>query len=190
MPPLPEHLTGDIVRNVIGDWFVVLTPGCDLVTHSGQRRAEYVNVASCMPLIDTDEYRTWVESGMPASGTKSKRLDQLISNKRQGHQQDRYYFLPSAWGMPGLVIDLQKVSHISYDEFDRFTRVATVDDPYAQAIIAQFGRYASRVGTPDLNLHAVRRRLQPSTVEEAATNGTPPEPPKPVAGDIGAAATN
>jgi hypothetical protein len=177
MPPLREHFTGDIVRNITGDWFVVLTPSCDFVTHSGRRRAEYVNVAACLPLRDTDEYRSWVDAGMPASGNKSEKLDRLIANRRQGHQQDRYYFLPSAWGMPGLIVDLQKVSHISYDEFDRFTPVATLDDPYAQTLTAQFGRYAGRVGTPDLDVSAVRRRLQPTTSADATVSEEMAGPP-------------
>jgi CheY-like chemotaxis protein len=189
MPPLPEHFTGDIVRDVAGDWFMVLTPSCYLVAHSGRRKAEYVTVAFCVPLADTDEYRAWVEAGRPASNNapSSKRLNQLIGNNRQG-QQDRYYFLPPAWGMPGLLVDLQRISHISYDEFDRFTRVATLDDPYAQAIAAQFGRYAGRVGTPDLDVSAVRRRLQPVVVD-AAENEASPEPsstvPKTAAGNVG-----
>lgn len=102
MPALQDPSTGDIVRDDAGNWFIVLTPTCDLFTHSGRRRADNVMVAPCELLTDTDEYRTWIAAGMPLS---DRGLDQLIANRRQRAQQDRFYFLPSAWGMPDLVAD-------------------------------------------------------------------------------------
>ena len=170
MPPLQDPSTGDIVRDDAGNWFIVLTPTCDLFTHSGRRRADNVMAAPCELLTDTDEYRTWITAGMPLS---HRGLDQLIANRRQRAQQDRFYFLPSAWGMPDLVVDLQRISHFEYDDFDRLTRMATLDDPYAQALVAQFARYSGRVGTPDLDVIAVRQRLQPVTpmVNEETASG-------------------
>ena len=171
MPPLQDPSTGDIVRDDTGKWFIVLTPTCDLFTHSGRRRADNVMVAACVLLTDTDEYRTWIAAGMPLSDNT---LYRLIGN-RQG-QQDRLYFLPSAWGMPDLVVDLQCISHLKYDDFARLTRVATLDDPYAQALIARFGRYCGRVGTPDLDVTAVRQRLQPVTPMANEETASRPEP--------------
>jgi CheY-like chemotaxis protein len=166
VPPLHDPRTGDLVRNNAGEWFIVITPTCDLVAHSGRRRAEYVIVAPCVLLTDTEEYLNWVSDQTSAA---TKKLDLLITNRRQG-QLDRYYFLPSAWGVPDLVVDLQRLTNFSYADFDSFTRVATLDDPYAQAVLAQLGRYGGRVGTPDLDASAVKQRLLPisADVEEIA----------------------
>lgn len=170
MPPLQNPSTGDILRDDGGEWFIVLTPTCDLFAHSGRRRADNVMVAACVLLTDTDEYRAWIAAGMPFPNGG---LDALISNRRQRAQQDRFYFLPSAWGMPDLVVDLQRISHFEYDDFGRLARVATLDDPYAQALTAQFGRYSGRVGTPDLDIRAVKQRLQQvnTIINEETLNG-------------------
>lgn len=182
MPPLgdsgtgdPIRSTGDLIRSTAGEWFVLLTPTCDLVAHGGERRAEYVVVASCLPLTETDEYKAWQAAGRPES---HGRLDRLIANNRQG-QRDRYYFLPAAWGMPDLLVDLQRISYFKYDELAEFTHVATLDDPYAQSIIAQFGRYNGRVGTPDLDVTAVKERLRQGDTagpSEGAGSIVPQEP--------------
>jgi CheY-like chemotaxis protein len=170
MPPLSDAQTGDIVRDGVGDWLVVLTPACDLVKRSGRMKAEFVVVADCLLLTDSEEYRKWVDAGFPDSGG---RFNQLIANNREG-QRDRYYFLPAAWGLPDLIVDLQRISHVSAEEFEGMRRVATLDDPYAQAIVAQLGRYSGRVGTPDLDLQAVRERIRPARPDvEAATAGSP-----------------
>ncbi len=174
MPPLADSSTGDIVHDDSDRWFVVLTPTCDLVKRSGQRKAEFVILASCLPLTESEEYRKWVENGRPVSGGQ---FNKLIANNRDG-QRDRYYFLPAAWGIPDLIVDLQRINHLASEDFDRLRRVATLDDPYAQAVVSQFGRYAGRVGTPDLDLQAVRRRVRPADpaahVPEAAN--TRPHP--------------
>lgn len=182
MPPLghsgtgdPIRSTGDVIRSPAGDWFVLLTPTCDLVAHDGQRRAEYVVVASCLPLTETDEYKAWQTAGRPETHT---RLDRLIANNRLG-QRDRYYFLPAAWGMPDLLVDLQRISSFKYGELSEFTHVATLDDPYSQSIIAQLGRYNGRVGTPDVDGIAVKGRLRQSDPAESSegTGNTVPHKP-------------
>jgi CheY-like chemotaxis protein len=156
MPPLEERRTGDLVCDNDGNWFILLTPTCDLILHNGQPKAKYVILAACQLLSETDEYRTWRDSG--ASNITNK-LERLIRNNPQG-QQDRFYFLPAAWDAPDLVIDLQRLASVQYSEFQSFTRVATLDDPYAQSVVAQLGRYAGRIGTPDLDVSGVRERLQ------------------------------
>jgi hypothetical protein len=114
-----------------------------------------------MPISQTDEYKAWQTAGQPPASTRPDQLDKLIGNNRQG-QRDRYYFLPAAWDREDLVVDLQRLSHRPYAELKHFQRLATLDDPYAQSLIAQLGRYIGRMGTPDLDIAAVRARLAAS----------------------------
>ncbi len=37
--------------------------------------------------------------------------------------------------------------------------VASLDSPYAEKVVAQYGRYFGRLGTPDLNIELVLDRL-------------------------------
>lgn len=156
MPPLEERRMGDLVCDDNGNWFILLTPTCDLVLRNNKPKAEYILLAECQLLSKTNEYRNWKENGQEMI---TKSLEKVITNVRQG-QQDRFYFLPATWEMPDLIIDLQRLRSIEFNELATFRRVATVDDPYAQSIIAQFGRYAGRIGTPNLDVSSVRERLQ------------------------------
>jgi hypothetical protein len=154
MPALDEWRTGDLAYDKEGDgWVLLLTPTCDLIAHNGAPKATYVTLASCQLLTETGEYKAWKESGQH---NITQRLDKLIRNERG----DRFYFLPSAWGVPDLVIDLQQLVSIEFEKFKKFKNVATLDDPYAQSITAQLARYTGRVGTPDLDVAVVKNRLE------------------------------
>jgi hypothetical protein len=169
MPALDDWRTGDLAHDEEGGgWFLLLTPTCDLIAHNGAPKAKYVILASCQLLTETDEYKAWQESGQH---NISRNLDRLIHNNRQG-QQDRFYFLPAAWGMPDLVVDLQQLVSIEFEKFKNFKPVATLDDPYAQSITAQLGRYAGRIGTPDLDVAVVKNRLERASVGNAPEGGT------------------
>lgn len=168
MPALDEWRTGDLTYNEDGGgWFLLLTPTCDLISHNGASKASYVILAFCQLLTETNEYKAWRESGQ---STISRKLEQLIRNNRQG-QQDRFYFLPAAWGMPDLVVDLQQLVSVEFEKFKAFKNVATLDDPYAQSISAQLARYTGRVGTPDLDVATVKNRLEQPNGENAPKDG-------------------
>lgn len=142
------------------DYWVMLTPACDLV--GGRIKAEFVVLARCTRLTDADEAIAWLED--PDNAGKTKKLDALLTNNRQGkHQPDRFHTLPPAWDIPGLLVDFQQIVHVPFSSLTNLNRVATLDDPYAQALIARFGRYLGRIGTPNFDLRVVRERLRPRT---------------------------
>lgn len=180
-PPIGEFTTGDLLLSADGEWFTLLTPACDLVPREKKRssqppamkpNADFVVVAHCQRLTETDEYKQWLASDRPASAGERRpdRLDKLISNSREG-QRDRYYFLPAAWGLPDLVVDLQRLTHLPYRDLETFKRSATLDDPYAQSLVAQLGRFVGRMGTPDLDVAAVRSRLLGPALGQVGPHG-------------------
>jgi CheY-like chemotaxis protein len=147
------------------EWYAVLTPACDLVT--GRVKAEYVVVARCVAIHDHEEYRTWqskLEQNLNAEAAQKKLL-KLMANNRDG-QLDRNYYLPGAWTVPDLVVDFQRVEHIPYTRIGEFRRVAGLDSPYVEALIAKHVRYLGRVGTPDLDyqvpIDRLRRSINPA----------------------------
>ena len=160
----PEEGDSLVVRELddsnppLSGYWIMLTPACDLV--EGRRKAEFVVLARCKPISDEDEALAWVAD--TASNKKRQSLDALLSNNRKDNKQaDRYHALPPAWDVPGLVIDFQQISHVSYEDLLKFRRIATLDDPYCQAMVSRFGRYLGRLGTPDVDLSLVRARLLP-----------------------------
>jgi CheY-like chemotaxis protein len=167
-PPLGDGLGfGDIVcqteKNGEKKYFVVLNPACDFV----QCKAQKALLAACDEISATVEYQEVAmqkKSGAAISKTKTENLKKLIRDNRQGSgvQAERYKFLPATSFIPALIIDYQNLLQLSVAEVDGaqgFTRVATLDAPYAEAVQSRFIRYYGRVGTPDLEFDAVVTRV-------------------------------
>jgi CheY-like chemotaxis protein len=161
-------LAGDIfrgtIRGVEGHW-LLLTPSCDLAREPP--RAEWVLMARCLPLEEQSEFQAWGETATPSTA-KTKALEGLITNNRKdGKQPDRYYFLPAALTLPNLVVDLQQIERVPCADLDGLTRLASLDSPFAEALITRFTRYYGRLGTPDLNVASVVAGLHAADREDA-----------------------
>ena len=171
MPPLEEVLVGDLVDGNAGGrtgpW-VVLSPSCDLM----QGKAERVLLVAAEPMRDLHEVRKWQE-GLPApSKQATKDLTDLLKNNRAKGQADRHHFLPGALSLPDLLVDFQSLQSVSRVEFDKLLRIASIDSPYAEALVARFLRYYSRVGTEDVDLAPTVERLrlvEPLAAEDSGT---------------------
>jgi hypothetical protein len=143
------------------NWYVVLTPACDLVPD--RIKAEYVVLVECIPLAQIKVFRAWKEcgdAGKPVPKVIEDELRELMRNNAA--PKDRRTFLPGVWEAPDLVIDFQRIVHLPYSARSRYRRIMTLDSPYAQALIEKFGRYLGRVGTPDLDIRVSMDRLRDS----------------------------
>jgi CheY-like chemotaxis protein len=161
MPPVePAPMAGDLYQGQIGEqtgYWVLLTPSCDLVT--GRRKAKWVLFARCPLLTEQEEYQIWHKS-LPNPTPKSKgRLEALLKNNRQGTQSERFYFLPGALILPDLVVDFQQLTTLPENQMDNLKRLASLDNPFAEALLALFARYFGRIGTPDLDVGHVLDKL-------------------------------
>lgn len=156
-PPIePDLLTGDIIKyssEANADYWVVLTPSCDLV--GSRAKAEQVLLARCTEFKDSDEARAFAEN----QTNKTKReVENLIKNRGSARQELRYHFLPATSFLPGLLVDFQNLIQLPFEndgEDLKQSRVCSLDNPFAEALSAQFIRYYSRLGTPDLDVDKV-----------------------------------
>ena len=160
MPPVEKSpLTGDLYRGSIGQrdgYWVLLTPSCDLVT--GREKAKWVLMAPCVLLTEEQEYKDWNNN---FSETKEKKLKALLSNNRSNRQQpERFYFLPGALELPDLVVDFQQLVTLPREQMENLERLASLDSPFAEAVLTGFSRYFGRLGTPDLDIDFIVDRLQ------------------------------
>ncbi|MGA9097959.1 MAG: response regulator [Methanotrichaceae archaeon] len=161
MPPVIEKpLAGDIYSEKIDgrtEFWVLLTPSCDIV----QEKAEFALMAHCNLLTEQNEFLEWKESN---SNNKRKILEDLIKNNRKTGQSERYHFLPGALDIPDLIVDFQKTRiiepRILADNTGTLKRRASLDSPFAEALVARFSRYFGRLGTPDLDLELILGRLR------------------------------
>lgn len=165
MPPVEKSpLAGDLYRGQIGDqsgYWALLSPSCDLVT--GREKAEWVLLARCLPLSEHTEHQGW-QAGLPQpSRTVDNRLRSLLRNNRQGGQAERFYFLPGALTLPDLVVDFQQLATLPRAQMTTLERLASLDSPFAEALLVRFARYFGRLGTPDLDVEAILSRLRSGT---------------------------
>lgn len=168
MPPVEASpLEGDIYFGQIenqAEYWVLLTPSCDLVT--GRGNADRVLLARCMLLKEQKEYGNWQDALPNPSNTIDTSLRGLLKNNRKS-QRERYYFLPGAIILPDLVVDFQQVVSLPYEQLNKLTRLASLDSPFAEALLAWFTRYFGRLGTPDLDVEVILSRLRLETGGDA-----------------------
>lgn len=159
MPPMtnPPYVAGDIHEGTIdgrpGYW-IMLTPSCDLV----QGKADRLLLAACDLLSEQQEFKNWEGN---RSKPNTRRLTQLVSNRREKAQQDRYFYLPGAMMVPDLVVDLQNIVAVPQPEFESraLKRLASLDSPFTETLTSQFVRLFGRIGTPDLDTDKVIEHL-------------------------------
>lgn len=150
-PPVSKEFeTGDIL--VEGDkFYVVLTPSCDFVSRNGPCKARNVLLAECILLKETDEYKKYHQTNNQSN------KDSLIT--LIGSRKSEYFFLPKAPFIENSIIDFQKVLMIEIKELQKLKKLAKLDDPFAQSMIAHFIRYYNRIGHPDIDSDYILRNL-------------------------------
>jgi CheY-like chemotaxis protein len=168
MPPVESApLTGDLYQGQIEErtgYWVLLTPSCDLV--EGREKAEWALLTRCVALTEQAEYQKWLDCLPEPSKTVDGKLRALLQDNRQNGQAERFYFLPSALTLPNLVVDFQQLVTLPRDQMDSLQRLASLDSPFAEALIARFTRYFGRLGTPDLDIDWLLPSLRPKTAED------------------------
>lgn len=153
----PDLLTGDIVKfdtEDLAGYYIILTPSCDLA--SEHAKAEQVLLAKCILLEDVDEVKAFAKS---QTNKTREELKKLINNRPGvGRQELRYHFLPGTSFLPGFLVDFQHLFQLPFENNGKdliSARVCSLDNPFAEALSAQFIRYYSRLGTPDLDIEKV-----------------------------------
>jgi CheY-like chemotaxis protein len=171
VPPITaEPTTGDIFSKAIDDqteYTVLLTPSCDI----DKGKAEWMLFARCLLLSEQPEYVEYAQN--PGDRKAKGKIKSLLNDNREGNQPERFKFLPGVIDLPDMVVDFQQLTAISLDEFNslkgqgQLERIASLDSPYAEALIARFTRYFGRVGVPALNIDMIIDRIEKETSESS-----------------------
>lgn len=139
-----EYEVGEIVKSEEG-LCVLLTPSCDFILRPSKgRKVGKALLAKIIPLVEFNIYNTFKHH---SNKENRKKLESLITN----NQSDRYFFLPGTPFIDNSIIDFQNKVMLNYDELSTLKRVAKLDDPFCQSMIASFIRYYNRIGFPDID---------------------------------------
>lgn len=169
IPPVTHHLTAaDLVVDPDDGWWLVLTPACDLyedhpdsnMINARTAKAHYVRLAKADRVFTEDEMgsESPVISAWHASSKSSKAKAQAQRAFRV--DDNRYRALPRYLDIPHLVIDFENVKSEKLDEVRAWKRVATLDSPFAEAMLIAYSRSVGRIGTPDVSFDDVQVELQ------------------------------
>lgn len=157
-PPISGHLrTGSIVKAKESDeYYMVLTPACDLVLRAGVCKAEkylFCHIDSFIPVRDK------VLSNYTLKTTEQKRdaLKNLISNNYSLF----YHWLPSTTFFGGGFINFRKTSALFPKDYERdFDKpLVQVSNHFIKDIVARFSTYYARQGQPDFDFKNLSKRL-------------------------------
>lgn len=152
-----EYECGEILQKE-NEIFIVLTPSCDFVERFGKkgetlgRKVGKILLAKAELLSDTSEFVAYC--GNKNNDNKIK-LSKLITSGKS----DRYFFLPQTPFIENRVIDFQSKEMVEYGDLKDFIRLAKLDNPFAEGMIASFIRYYNRIGYPDIDSDYVIDRL-------------------------------
>ena len=86
-----------------------------------------------------------------------------ISSIIETRKSDRYFFLPKTpFIEENRVIDFQNKEMVSYESLSdpkNYERIAKLDSPFAESMVASFIRYYNRIGFPDIDTDYILNNL-------------------------------
>ena len=149
-----EFENGEIIQdNKTNEVYAILTPSCDFVKSAKRKRkAKKVLLAKTILLKDTDYYAEYMKD-------KDKKKDKFAQYINSG-ASDRFFFLPATPFIENRVIDFHDNIMVEYELLNaNYTRIAKLDNPFAQSMTASFIRYYNRIGFPDIDVEYVLNKL-------------------------------
>lgn len=163
-----EYENGEIVvNNETNDVYIILTPSCDFILRYDKkndchyRKAYNILLAKADPLTITQEYSQYQRKFQQQNNAKDER--NRLSKVIESSKNERYFFLPGTPFIENRVVDFQDNMVVTYEDLtSKFTRLAKLDNPFAQSMTASFIRYYNRIGFPDIDTEYVIRKLEES----------------------------
>ena len=163
-----EYENGEIVvNNETNDVYIILTPSCDFILRYDKkndchyRKANNILLAKADPLTITQEYSQYQRKFQQQNNAKDER--NKLSKVIESSKDERHFFLPGTPFIENRVIDFQDNMVVTYEDLtSKFTRLAKLDNPFAQSMTASFIRYYNRIGFPDIDTEYVIRKLEES----------------------------
>lgn len=163
IPPMGGGMaSGDIfidTRLEPAKYLILVTPSCDIVN----KKVDVMLFAECHRLDHMKEFTEWKTNG---DGLKGQQYRSDLVNLLKNGKSERFYYLPGVFDLPDLVVDYQRLWPIEPPAVDQLKGegklrcLASLDSPYSEAMLARFSRYFGRLGTPDLNMEIIEKRLK------------------------------
>jgi len=166
-PPVSQTglRAGSILVDDAKEIWVVLTPTCDLFTNEAilkigeevrSPKADRVFLAKGMPARDHPKILKYLAG---PSNTTTPSAIKIVTNHADNA---RWFYLPGFLNVPELIVDMEWVTSAPIADVSKWERLADLDQPFAEALLARHASWRGRIGTPDLDATESLRRLSTS----------------------------
>ena len=138
-PSVLDRITTGSMVKIDNQWFVVLSPACDLVPR-GENEVRNTDYILLVEIESIDKV---------LAGSKSKgRVRELCTNKR-----DYYHWLPETDFFEGGILNFRKLKTLNEDNFEeKFGKPTIQISPsFVKDIVSRFSSYYARQGQPDID---------------------------------------
>ena len=177
-PPISRDFRlGDVIKTKTdGNIFVLLTPHCHLTIQPKEDtpRADYVLAVKTFNFDEIIKKTSTIDSifknpwkGSPEE-VKEKLRKRTQSPAQLGQPNGRYWFLPSFLEIPEMYCDFLQVVSIEYNCLTNdYTRIATLDTPFAEALQSCFTCFYSSIGFSNLNYEKYSYLIERTTPKQS-----------------------
>ena len=138
-PSVLDRITTGSMVKTDDQWFVVLSPACDLVP----RGENSVLNTDCILFVEIES----IEQVLRGSKSKGK-VRELCTNRRT-----YYHWLPQTDFFEGGILNFRKLTTLAKDDFDEKFGEPTIQisPSFVKDIVSRFSSYYARQGQPDID---------------------------------------
>ena len=146
-PPISDKFTTGSIVKAANQWFVVLSPACDLVIDKDNDECSAYSILDVRTdyilLVEIES----IDDGLEGRNNKDRRK-RLAKNSRQCR-----HWLPPTNFFDGGVINFRKLKSLHKEDFkEQFqTPYIQISPPFVKDIVSRFSTYYARQGQPDLD---------------------------------------
>jgi len=159
----PHFNLGDVLRGKENqaEWRVILTPHCHLFVQAGQEkpRAEHVLLVK---VLRAETVLGDKLENTKTSDAKAKKLGLWSRSPAQTGRppEGRHWYLPGFLDIPHSFCDFLQIESVAYEGVtDGYDRIATLTQPYAEALQSCFTGFYATVGIPGCQTVSIESML-------------------------------
>lgn len=140
--------TGSIVKDSLNNYFIILSPACDLVIRrSGDFKTDSIQLVEIesIQIIENEKFSAI------NSNKQDKTKNKLMKNIWTNNDTLYYHWLPKTLLFEGGVINFRKIKSIGKEELSTYSILNAQVSPYfCKDIISRFSSYYARQGQPEI----------------------------------------
>ena len=146
-PPMAETITTGSMVKADDQWFVVLSPACDLVI---RKNGEFKTDRILLVEVECENDVVNVAlNGITRKRSQKNKLQDIFNN----NDTDYYHWLPKTEFFEGGILNFRKLTTLNKDCFDeKFAKPQIQISPsFVKDIVSRFSSYYARQGQPDID---------------------------------------